>query len=155
MALGMHPHRFWLSEEIGTVWLMSDFLSHVLVPQHRIMRQESETGDSIRHSQQTLRCCSLVGSSSGQGRSSSPPGMPKHHSKQESVSRTSERVRMTENRRERLLAVFSNNPISTTVEAFAALGVARFNVSKDISELELAERLAHEGSLEGDSWVVS
>lgn len=74
---------------------------------------------------------------------------------QESVSRTNERMRMAADRRERLLAFFSDNPTSTTADASAALGVARSTVNRDISELKLKGRLTHEGPLKGGSWVVS
>lgn len=67
----------------------------------------------------------------------------------------SERVRRTTERRERLLNFFSEHPTSTTAEASATLGVARSTVSRDISELKLVGRLAHEGPTKGGSWVVS
>ena len=74
---------------------------------------------------------------------------------QGNVPVTSERVRRTTERRERLLTFFSEHPTSTTAEASAALGVARSTVSRDISELKLVGRLAHEGPTKGGSWVVS
>ena len=74
---------------------------------------------------------------------------------QTSASKPSESVRRTAERRARLLAYFSEHPTSSTIEASAALGIARSTVSRDISELKLVGRLAHEGPRRGGSWVVS
>jgi len=64
-------------------------------------------------------------------------------------------VRRAVERRNQLLSFFSEHPTSTTAEASLALGVARSTVNRDIAELKLDGRLAHEGPTKGGAWVVS
>ena len=68
---------------------------------------------------------------------------------------TSERARRAVERRNQLLSFFLEHPASTTAEASLALGVARSTVNRDIAELKLDGRLAHEGPTKGGAWVVS
>jgi ATP-dependent DNA helicase RecG len=71
------------------------------------------------------------------------------------MSTLSEKARMTSERREQLLAFFSEHPTSTMAEAGIALGVARSTVSRDISELRLLGRLVREGPTKGGKWIVT